>query len=217
MLAETLSRTVTERVTETIRSRILTGGYAPGAPLRQDAVAAELGVSRIPLREALNHLQAEGLVEGAAHRGFVVRGMGRAEAEEIFRLRLLLEPCAVAEGARRASAEDHLKLARQLDRLKVAYAGNELDKSAELNRVFHVSLTLPDRRRLTAELLNRLHAASQRYVNLHLTGGGRNVQVNIEHQMIYDAWRAGDGAKVAGLTTDHIIHTREVLMAALNA
>ena len=69
----TLSRTVAERVTDALRARILAGGYPPGAPLRQDAVAAELGVSRIPLREALNHLQAEGLVQGIAHRGFVVR------------------------------------------------------------------------------------------------------------------------------------------------
>src|SRR5262245_8128035 len=97
MATTTLSRTVAERVADALRTRILAGRYAPGAPLRQDAVAAELGVSRIPLREALNHLEAEGLVLGMAHRGFVVRGMSRQEADEVFALRLQLEPSAVRE------------------------------------------------------------------------------------------------------------------------
>jgi len=216
-MTDVLSRTVAERATDALRSRILSGGYAPGAPLRQDAVAAELGVSRIPLREALNHLQAEGLVAGAAHRGFVVRGVSRAEAEEIFGLRLQLEPKAVALGARLANDEERGATAKALGKLNAAAAARQLDIAADLNRLFHVSLILPKRSPLTAELLTRLHAASQRYVSLHLSPDGRDEKARAEHETLYASWCAGDGATAARITTEHVERTRQDLLAAIAA
>lgn len=214
-MTDVLSRTCAERVTDALRSRILSGGYAPGAPLRQDAVAAELGVSRIPLREALSHLQAEGLVAGAPHRGFVVRGVSRAEAEEIFGLRLQLEPKAVAEGARMASDEDRAAVGRTLAKLNAAATARQLDAAADLNRLFHVSLILPKKNPLTGELLTRLHAASQRYVTLHLSPGGRDETARAEHETLYRAWAAGDGDTAARITTAHVERTRQDLLAAI--
>jgi DNA-binding GntR family transcriptional regulator len=216
-MTDVLSRTVAERVTDALRSRILSGGYLPGAPLRQDAVAAELGVSRIPLREALNHLQAEGLVAGAAHRGFVVRGVSRAEAEEIFGLRLQLEPKAVAEGARMASDDDRSVVGKALAKLNAAATARQLDMAADLNRLFHVSLILPKKNPLTGELLTRLHAASQRYVSLHLSPDGRDEKARAEHETLYTAWSAGDGDTAARITTAHVERTRQDLLAAIAA
>ncbi len=216
-MTEVLSRTVAERVTDALRSRILSGGYAPGAPLRQDAVAAELGVSRIPLREALNHLQAEGLVAGAAHRGFQVRGVSRAEADEIFGLRLQLEPLAVAEGAAKATDEERAVAAKALSQLNAASTARQLSLAADQNRLFHVSLILPRRSPLTAELLNRLHAASQRYVALHLSPDGRDEKAKAEHERLYDAWASGDGQTAAGITAEHVERTRQDLLAAIEA
>lgn len=210
-----LSRTAAARVTEALRARILSGGYPPGAPLRQDAVAAELGVSRIPLREALTQLQGEGLVAGAPHKGFIVRGVSRAEAEEIFGLRLHLEPAAVTLGAQRASEAERATAAVALDRLTAASAARQLDLAADLNRAFHVSLILPERNPLTADLLNRLHAASQRYVSLHLSPDGRDVKARTEHEALYEAWRDGDGAAAGRITYDHVERTRKDLLAAI--
>ena len=65
-------------------------------------------MSKIPVREALVRLRAEGLIDIEAHRGFRVRPLLAAEVDEVFRLRLALEPVAVSEGARLAKAKDHI-------------------------------------------------------------------------------------------------------------
>ena len=76
---------------EAIRERILSGAYPEGEPLRQDAIAEELGVSRIPIREALRQLEAEGLVVFNPHRGAVVSTLSLGEIEELFDLRAEIE------------------------------------------------------------------------------------------------------------------------------
>src|SRR5512142_442982 len=80
-------KTVAALTLEAIRDRILRGTYAEGAALRQDAVAAELGVSRSPVREALRQLEVEGLVTFRAHIGAVVSSLALREIEEVFELR----------------------------------------------------------------------------------------------------------------------------------
>lgn len=214
-MTDVLSRTLTAKVTDQLRAKILSGGYAPGAPLRQDAVASELGVSRIPLREALTQLQGEGLVAGEPHRGFVVRGVSRAEAEEIFGLRLQLEPAAVQTGSERATDEEYDAAATLLSQLTDASAARQLARAADLNRDFHLSLILPKRNPLTAELLMRLHAASQRYVSLHLSPDGRDEDARAEHERLLNAWRSGDGATAAKITHEHVARTRQDLLAAI--
>src|SRR4051812_12833933 len=84
--------TVTSRVVVELRRRILTGSLAGGAPLRQESLAADFGVSRIPLREAIRQLEAEGLVVSFPHRGVCVAALSRAEFEELCELRQQLEP-----------------------------------------------------------------------------------------------------------------------------
>ena len=73
------------------------GRHPPGEPLRQELFAEELGVSRIPVREALRLLSAEGLVDTIAHRGAFVTMLSRAEVQEFFELRLRLEPWILRE------------------------------------------------------------------------------------------------------------------------
>ena len=85
-------KTVAEAVAEKLRMRILSGALQEGAQLRQEVLAAELGVSRIPLREALRLLEGEGLVTIVPHRGAVVSVRSPDEIGELFDLRVLLEP-----------------------------------------------------------------------------------------------------------------------------
>src|SRR6187401_1017186 len=98
---EPLLRTMSGQIVTRIRDKILSGDYAPGSALLQDSIAAEFGVSKIPVREALVRLRAEGLIDIEAHRGFRVRPLLASEVDEVFRLRLALEPAAVGEGAKR--------------------------------------------------------------------------------------------------------------------
>jgi DNA-binding GntR family transcriptional regulator len=213
MGSPTQARTVAERVTDALRARILAGAYEPGAPLRQDAVAAELGVSRIPLREALNHLEAEGLVLGLAHRGYVVREMSTSEAEELFNLRLQLEPAAVAEGARLATTSDHDTVRRLLERLKTAARQRDAATASELGRAISIALSAPSQRPLTAELLSRLHAVSQRYVTRHLNGSGApNIP---EFELLYEVWRGGRAEEAAAMVAEQVTRTRDRVMEVL--
>src|SRR5215212_9900740 len=84
-------QTIASMTLEAVRERILRGDYPEGEPLRQDALAEELGVSRIPIREALRQLEAEGLVTFNPHRGAIVSTLSLAEIDEIFSLRADIE------------------------------------------------------------------------------------------------------------------------------
>src|SRR5678810_63542 len=84
-------QTLTGMTADAIRERILRGRYPEGSPLRQDAIGAELGVSRIPVREALRQLEAEGLVTFNPHRGAIVSSLSLEEIGELFELRAEIE------------------------------------------------------------------------------------------------------------------------------
>src|SRR5215207_2202456 len=84
-------QTIASMTIEALRERILRGDYPEGEPLRQDALADELGVSRIPVREALRQLEAEGLVTFNPHRGAVVSSLSLPEIAELFELRAEIE------------------------------------------------------------------------------------------------------------------------------
>ena len=121
--------TLSDRLMEVVRDMILSGAIAPDVPIRQDALAADLNVSKIPLREALVRLEQDGLVVSHANRGFFARGMSAAEVEEIFELRLKLEPDAAAEACAASRSRmierppcraNSLAIARPMPRLEAA-------------------------------------------------------------------------------------------------
>ncbi|HET7757010.1 MAG TPA: GntR family transcriptional regulator, partial [Steroidobacteraceae bacterium] len=168
-----LARTMTAQLTARIREKILSGAYAPGAALRQDTIAAEHGTSKIPVREALVQLSSEGLVDIYTHRGFQVRPLSVDEAQEVFRLRLAIEPGAVARGARLASAADRVAGGSALAALTAALGAGDLRASGDLNCAFHLALVVPRLQPVTSEILYRLHTLAQRYVRIHLGLAGR--------------------------------------------
>jgi DNA-binding GntR family transcriptional regulator len=178
-------------------------------------VAAELGVSRIPLREALYHLEGEGLVLGVAHRGFIVRTMSRDEADELFSLRLRLEPAAVADGALIFVASDAENVRRLLERLRTAARQGNAAAASEFSRAISIGLTAPSQRPITAELLSRLHAISQRYVSRHLNGtGAPNVP---EFELLYEVWRQRRADEAAQMVADQVTRTRGRVLDALTS
>ena len=212
---EPLTRTMSGQITARIREKILSGAYPPGSALLQDAIAAEFGTSKIPVREALVQLRSEGLLDIYAHRGFQVRPMSAEEVGEVFRLRLQIEPAAVAAGARAASAEERAAAADALVQLNRALASSELAQSGTLNYAFHLALVVPRAQPVTADVLTRLHTLSQRYVRLHLQHAGRARRANREHTALYEAWSARRGKQAGQLVRAHIEETRDELTEAL--
>ncbi|MBC8028400.1 MAG: GntR family transcriptional regulator [Steroidobacteraceae bacterium] len=196
-----------ERLATRIRHKILTGEYRPGAPLVQDTLAAELGVGVVPVREALVHLRAEGLIDDHANRGFKVRALSTGEIDELFRLRLLVEPASAACGARLARADDHIAAREALRAVDAAIAARNFAEVPALNGAFHLALVLPRRQPLAFEILNRLHTLSQQYVSLHLVPRGRIERATREHHELFEAWAAGDEVAVDERTRWHIGET----------
>jgi DNA-binding GntR family transcriptional regulator len=211
-----LARSVTAQLAARIRAKILSGVYPPGSALRQDSIAAEYGTSKIPVREALVQLRSEGLVDVYVHRGFQVRALSRHEAQEVFRLRLAIEPAAVAFGARAASEADREQARAALAALSAALVAQDLPSAGDRNCEFHLALIVPQLQPVAAEMLYRLHNLAQRYVRFHLLGPGRLRRANREHTALCEAWAAGRVRQAQRLARAHIEETRGELSQVLS-
>ena len=210
---EPLVQSMTSQLIGRLRDRILAGAYAPGSALRQDVLASEFGTSKIPVREALVQLQSEGLVDIFPNRGFQVRPLAATELEEVFRLRLQIEPAAAALGAKFATAADHDAARDALKRLDDALAAQEFSASGRLNRAFHLLLVVPRLQPVATEMLGRLHTLAQRYVQAHLQPEGRVKRALREHTALLRLWRMGKSKEVRALMHAHIESTRDDLRA----
>ncbi len=208
---------MTSQLIVRFRDRILAGTYPPGAALRQDTLAAEFGTSKIPVREALVQLQSEGLVNIFPNRGFQVRPLATAELDEVFRLRLQIEPAAVALGAKLAAAADHAAARSALAQLNDALDAEEFSSSGRLNCAFHLSLVVPRLQPVATEILSRLHTLAQRYVQAHLRPEGRVKRAMREHAALLKAWSLGTAREASTLMHTHIESTLDDLSRALAA
>jgi DNA-binding GntR family transcriptional regulator len=199
-------RTLADRVYDIVRDRILSGDMAGGEPIRQDAIAGELGISKIPLREALTRLEQFGLVTSYANRGYVVSSLSAEEAEEVFALRLKLEPDAMVRGSQCAMVSDHDAVKAALKLLNAKVDAGSPDQGIE-NRIFHMALIQPGAGRITYALIERLNMIVDRYVRLHLRPDGRNSRANAEHSEILDCWIRRDLRRLDQLVKGHIRET----------
>jgi DNA-binding GntR family transcriptional regulator len=208
---EPLVQSMTSQLIVRFRERILAGTYAPGSALRQDVLASEFGTSKIPVREALVQLQSEGLVDIFPNRGFQVRPLAASELDEVFSLRLQIEPAAAALGAKLATAADHAAARMALEQLNEALAAGQFPASGRLNRAFHLSLVVPRLQPVAAEILGRLHTLAQRHVQAHLRPEGRVKRATREHAALLRTWSRGKSKEVRALIHTHIESTREDL------
>ena len=157
---------LSEQIIDVLRARIIAGDLASDAPIRQDALAAELGISKIPLREALVRLEQDGLVASERNRGYVVRPLTAEEAYDVFDLRLKIEPDAVAAAAACLGPADVAAGRDALGALDAAAAARD-GRAGALNRAFHMALIRPGGRPVTLQMAERLHTISERYVVRH--------------------------------------------------
>ena len=201
-----------DQIVDLLRDRIISGELCAEAPIRQDALASELGVSKIPLREAFAKLEQDGLVGSHMNRGFFVRALSAEEAYDVFDLRLKIEPGAVAAGSAAVRPADRDHARRALLALNQATAAGSPGAGA-LNRAFHMALIRPAGRPVTTQTVERLQFIAERYVVRHLEPTGRTGRAAAEHEALLEAWAAGRTEDAARLTTDHIATTLKDLRA----
>lgn len=209
-------RTLSDRVYEIVREQIVTGRLADNAPIRQDTLAAELGISKIPLREALARLEQDGLILSHANRGYQVQPLSARQLDEIFELRLSIEPAAAAHAAQTAANPERAAVMEAFERLDSA-AGANLAQVAVCNREFHVALTRNPDRPLTTQMVERLAIMAERYVVAHLAPAGRGTRAHNEHRQLMDAFLARDGDRLESLLASHIRATLDDLKNELGA
>ncbi|WP_186056585.1 GntR family transcriptional regulator [Burkholderia gladioli] len=171
--------TTVDLALEAIRGKILRGELPPGAPLRQEALAEELGVSRVPVREAITRLQGEGFVTIIPHKGAYVCAISADEVRETF------------EAAR--------ALVLQMDEATETTWG-------QLNWRFHETLYAPSGLDLAIETLRRLNDRNERYFRFQVVNVPIREHTRREHLEMIELSRARDVRGGAALLREHLQH-----------
>lgn len=201
-------RSVEDTVTETLRWAIESGRLAPGARLGQTDLAEELGVSRIPLRDAFRRLASEGLIDLDSRRGARVASLSPADIAEIYEMRLLLETiCAryAVDSLDVADATALVNLSLAMDRMA---DDPEAGSAARLD--FYSRLySHADRPRMSEAIL-RLRSQVGRYHRLNPAGHAGHAHVDLRK-----AIEARDGERAAEVVAAHLVEARDDLLRSL--
>jgi len=207
-----VSRAKPESLVARLRHEILRGGMAPGLPLRQDEIAARHGVSKIPVREALLQLVAEGLVAAHPNRGFTVSQLSPQEAEEILQIRAVLECEAARIAMPNMTDGDVAEAASILDQ---AEATSALDRWSDLNWEFHATLYGPARRKRLLDLIRQVSYPTDRYIRVLIANANYRGRAEREHRAILSACEMRNADAAAALLDQHIRETGVLLAAFL--
>lgn len=197
-------------VADLVREAIIRGEYPPGARIRQEELAVETGASRVPVREALRMLEAEGLVTLVANTGAWVSSLSLGECQEIYRVRERVEPLLL----RMSGPSLDEPTLRRLEQLAAEMADSD-DPEAflELDRAFHLLTYTGTETVVLTELVHRLWNRTQAYRRVYtgLMDARARRTVHDEHRLIVGALRDHDIDAAESMLAGHIRRTRRQL------
>ncbi|PLZ02118.1 GntR family transcriptional regulator [Burkholderia sp. WAC0059] len=208
-------RTSTSRmVADALRAAIVEGALAPGAPLRQDAIARHFSVSAIPVREALRQLASEGWAKIEVHKGASVASLSTGEVREIYEIRSALESLALG-----LAIPHHTDASLREARALCDAAKRERDPSRYVarNEAFHMSLYAPCRRPQLLDMLETLHRRGERYLRLKFGFPDYKRESDAEHAALLAAVKRRDVAAAQSLVAAHLLGTGELICSVLDA
>ncbi len=200
---------------QVLREMIYSGELKPGARVYPEDAAEKLGMSPIPVREALRSLASRGLVDAVARRGFRVRPADRNDFAETYDLRLLLDPHAARLAVPRMEHEALDAMDAAMDELERATLTADVESYDDDHRTFHFSIYRHCGSRWLQDIMAMLWENSQRYQRLSTGLRGTAAERVAEHRAIAAACRAGDSELAGRLVYEHLDHTRVVVFAAL--
>jgi len=210
-------KTRTQLVVETLREKILSGEIKAGQALRQAALADELNVSRIPVREALLQLEAEGLVAFEPHKGATATELSADQVDELFELRAMLEAELLASSLPHITDQMLGQATDILSKLNKALGKeNAANTWSELNSSYHNCLYSGANRPQTQDLVNTLNKNADRYIRMHLLWAGGISKAESEHNDLLNYCKARDIENAVAMLKQHILGSRDEIKAFLN-
>jgi DNA-binding GntR family transcriptional regulator len=209
-------QSLTSAVAEKLREQIIRGELPEGSQLRQDVIAAKYHVSRIPVREALRQLDAEGLITIVPNRGAIIPQLSPKDIEELFAIRALLEPEVLRLSIPRLTPVDFAAAEAALSK----YVG-ELEREShiatwgQLNSQFHSTLYSRAERPHFMAIIRNVNHSGERYtrLQLYLTHGVK--RANEEHHQMLELCRKRNVDAACELLRRHIEHAGESLKEVL--
>lgn len=195
------------RIAEAVRRAILSGDYLPGQRIVQEDLAERFGGSRIPVREALRQLEAEGLVRLVANTGAWVQSLTLAQCSEVYQTRERIEPLLLRHSAEYLTDDVIAQLellARQME------DAEDLEEFLDLDRQFHFTAYRAEDTYVLGELVNRLWNTTQPYRRAY-TGSVDSEHMRLyhdDHHMLVSALRDGDMELAEQVIALHIRRTR---------
>ena len=199
-------RSLRSSVTEALRTAIILGDLEEGELYSAPALAAPLGVSATPVREAMMDLAREGLVTTAKNKGFRVTTMTSVDLEEQTQVRQLLEGPAMRAIAGRIPDEDMRELRQRADLIAEAAAEGDLRTYITEDRTFHAALISYTHNSRLVDLTLRLRGQTRMRALRALADSGRLVNSAREHHTLLDLLEEGDADGAHELTIQHIGH-----------
>lgn len=199
---------MTKSVYDRMLEDIMSGALAPSSMLSESALALRYGTSRTPIREALQRLSTDQLVERTS-RGTQVRTATPEEILDIYDVRVILEGAAARSAAKRRTELDLVRLKSARDAMR-ALQGSDDRKRVDVNRAFHESIWIASHSPTLVDLLKRLSTHLHRYPSTTLTFDGRWAEVLQEHDSIVDAIEAQDSDRAAAIAQEHMSNARDV-------
>lgn len=193
-------------VLEQLRQAIVSGDLTPGQALRQDALAKRFGVSRVPLREALSTLEGEGQVVYEPHRGYKVARLSMDDLLEVYRIRELLEGEAARLAVERADPDVVDQMRRAADEVNAAAEAGDLLTMTEANRRFHFILVKAAGMPRLERLVQVLWDATDTYRFVYYGSSTNREVVRREHDLIIEAFAAGDVEALIAMLELHRQH-----------
>lgn len=194
------------RVLEEVKERIISGELPAGTRLHERNLSHELGVSRVPLREAILTLESQGLIEVRPRIGAFVKPLTRKYVEDLFNVRLALEPLAASLAARNRTAAQIEQLEGLFHEQQKAMEADNNKAGSLANAEFHLVILRASGNDLLYSIVAPLQSQIQRLF--------RRTIVNIsellyhDHEKMLDAVRHQDADRAAGLALEHVEGTR---------
>jgi len=199
-----------------LRRMLVTRELAPGSAVRQEALAERLGVSRVPLREALKVLEGEGQVTYTAHRGYLVAELSVEDLVEVYRLREILEAEAITVAVTRLSEEDIDEIHRAGEAVDTASRGGDLTEITATNRRFHFLLFDAARMPRLSRSLRHLWDATDVYRSVYFAVAQNRARIHGEHADLVSALRDRDAIRAVAVQAAHRQNSVAAVSAAIS-